>query len=126
MHLITTHETLQNSLKILIKIRSKTLSKLSRSPSSSPPNDRGIFTPEGRPLPLATLHTLAHASPHRWSTICHQVAGFPIFRPISPRRHWYLLPSASLLSLFVPPLPPRHAPAPFDASRRDDPPEEER
>lgn len=82
------------------------------------PNDRGVFAPSL----VVTLvipgrrserrHSLSF-SPPRWSTICHQAAGFPIFRPISRQRQWYPPSKRS-------PLPPSASPFRIDARRKNE------
>lgn len=71
-------------------------------------NDRGVFAPFPCPHPRNTGgRSQSRALSSRWSTICHQAAGFPIFRPISRQRQWYpppplLLPASKRSSLPAP------------------------
>lgn len=118
----------RNTSKSCENLENSERRQLANFPHSSPPlasNDRGIFTPEKVVPPFrhpSRLTRLAHgwkptiAPPPLWSTICHQVAGFPIFRPISPRRHWYRVPLRRR-PLPLPPFLPRHA-SPHGAEMR--------
>lgn len=113
MHLITRHETLQNSLKILIKIRSKTLSKLSRSPSSISRPMTAVYSPQkvvpSLSRPFTRWHTLHPTGDQPFVT---RSLDFPFSARFhrddtdtsSPRRPSF--PSSSLPSPLVTPPPP--------------------